>query len=183
MCTVRTEPSGAHDAELAVDRPAVHQAAGDHRGQRRLVLGEEPGRQLVEGQRAVRGVAAEDPVQLVGPLHLVGEQVPLGAAGPAERAAARRVRRPVLRRRASTRQAGSAADVAGRSRPRELAQVGAEVVELVHGEVAQRALPAAAAVLGRGAAVAADGVDLVPSRRACEISASTVPGSGGWAAG
>ena len=136
---------GPHDAELAVDRPPVDQAAGHHVGEHLLVLGEQPGRQLVQGERAVLRGAAEDAVQLVGPLHTVGEQVPLRAARPAERADGRRVRQPVL------------GGQVGKGSPRrdvqvdslaQLAQVRAQVVELVDGEVAQRPLPAKLRVLG-----------------------------------
>lgn len=57
----------------------------------------------------------------------------------------------------------------------------AEVVEVVDGEIAQGALPATLGVVVVDDGVAADRVHFPRSRRVCEISASTDPGSGGCA--
>src|SRR5690606_9660317 len=86
---------GAHgavrpgDPEFAVDGPAVDQAVGHGGGQRRAVSLDHPGRELVEGERAVLARTAEEPVELLGPGDAVGEEVPLGAARAQRRTAGR----------------------------------------------------------------------------------------------
>lgn len=119
----------ACDAELAVDGPGVDEAVRDHRRQLRPVLVEDQGRHLVEGERRSGGVAAQDLVELPGPTGLVRQQVPLGAADPAEQ----RARRGRGRFQGGRR---------GRRAVPQLSQMLVEVVELVQGQVVQGALPA-----------------------------------------
>ena len=111
---------------------------------------------------------------------LVRQQVPLGAADPAEQRAAAGERAARFARRA----AASGVDGTGGGPSLQLAKVLVEVVELVQREVAQRALPAPLGVrsVARGASRRTASTSPL-SRRVCVISASTEPRSGGWAAG
>ncbi len=146
----------AHDAELAVDGLAVHQTVGEQRRQHRGVLLDEPGGQLVEGERAVLRAPAEEREELLGPGHLVGEQVPLGAARPAGRDAAG------LRRGRLAAGSGLRAVGGGGQAGAQLAQVFVEAVHVVRGQLAQGALPAqlrVARALRVGRRLAQHGVD------------------------
>ncbi len=160
---------GPYDPELAVDRLPVDQAVRHHPLEEGLVLGEDHRGHLVERHRAVLPGAPEHPVQLLGPADLVGEQVPLGAADPGEeRAGARRCGQAV-RGAGIGREVRVLDGLSAGLRPRrhlhrharaQLPQLGAEVVELVHGEVAQGALPPLPRVVLVRRGVPADGVDL-----------------------
>ncbi len=131
---------GPDDAELAVYRLAVDEAGRHHRGQQRLVLGEQVGAELVEGERTCLGGAAEDLEELLGPVDLVGEQVPLGTADAGVLGLGLGLG-PGLR-------LGELVEYGGGGQALlELVQVLAQIVEMVHGEVAQRALPAALGVV------------------------------------
>lgn len=124
---------GVPDAELAVYRLAVHQAVRDERGEQGLVLGEQRGGQVVERQPARLRRPAEDPEEFVGPADLVGEQIPFGAAHPADQGA--------LGLGGGGLFARGPFGLLGQPLP-ELSEVGAEVVEVVHRQLAERALPA-----------------------------------------
>lgn len=84
MCRVRVRPSGRTMRNSPSIGLAVDEAARHHGGQHGLVLGQQHGRQVVEGERCGPGRPAEDLVQLLGPAGLVGEEVPLGAAHPVQ---------------------------------------------------------------------------------------------------
>ncbi len=172
---------GPHDPELAVDRPPVDQAAGHHLGEHLLVLGEQPRRQLVQGERAVLRGAAEDAVQLVGPLHTVGEQIPLRAARPAERADGRRVRQPVLGGQVGEQDlpVGMSRSIPSRNWPRCVPRSSSWWTARSHSARCQRSCGSSVVTALSPSTVSTR----VRSWRACEISASTAPGSGGCAAG
>ena len=141
----------------------------------RLVVGEHPRGQLVQGEGVLLGGAPEDGVQLLGPGHLVGQQIPLRAArtcgqrtrrsgsGRVGARAAPAVGRPVRAvqtvRTVQTVRAVRAVptvrtvqcvvvrSLAGGAGA-ELAEMFTQVVEVVSGEIAQGALPARCGVLG-----------------------------------